>query len=107
MRNTELFKKYIAGLRKLETIEIALGKLGVDIMSLTDIYLDVYTPVLNMAFNAEQLEQIDWWLYDSPKGINGNPEKAVLWDSDGEEIDIRTEEKFYEYLQTVKEKPNA
>ena len=94
----ELFFKYIQALRKLYVIEEGIRRLGINLETYTEVLCGAYTPLLNAVFSKEQINTIDWWLYEQPKGINGNPAGDFMWSMSDEVIDVSDEYKLYKLL---------
>lgn len=64
-----------------------------DASSLSISHEDIVVKLLENMFNDKDI--ISWWLYDKDYGRN---EKLKMWDEFGNEIDLRTAEKLYDYL---------
>lgn len=100
--NKELFLEYVESLRKALKMQRVLRDVGVDIM---DGLIDQSHEFLKKSiWNKEQIENIDWWLYDCPNGIDGDNlggEWTTITFGDGSQLKIATAEQLYDYLETI------
>jgi len=68
--NKQSFEKIILNLQAARLRSREMYKLGVDLMQYEENYEHVITELFTAAFNTDQLEWIDWYLYEreSPNG---------------------------------------
>ena len=57
----------------------------------------VFDMLIKTNFNTIQREWIDWWLYDRMSPWGGRVNEA--YDEDGNEIDLSTPEKLWDFIQ--------
>lgn len=100
--NFHHFKGFIQGLRDTQRIDKDLSDLGVDINGLIGHFNKWTIPLSKLAFNEAQNDLINWWLFDAPHGLMGNPTECHMWEKDGTPIDLSDEWKLFVYLQTLK-----
>lgn len=67
--------------------------------SLSISHEDIVVELLKAIFNDED-NTISWWLYEKNYGTD---DRLKMWDKDGNEIDLSTPEKLYEYLLEAKD----
>lgn len=95
----ELFKQYIDGMREFHKREQELYKLGIDINELTGVINKTVLPLKSAVFTKSQSEELDWWLFDLPNAIDGEPVTEWSWvEVNGQRIELDTIEKFFAYL---------
>lgn len=99
--NKEAFVKYIEAEREEWNRYWDLCKLGVDIRN--GDYKPIQNIVLKIFLNHEQLDLLEWWFYDSPDGINGNPKEDCLFDENENPIAVQTPDALFDYLLTLGE----
>lgn len=97
--NKDAFSKYIQAERDELTRYFDLRKLGVDIR-LTEPPVNLAKFVFEIFWNDEQLDALEWWLYDAV-GIHANPAKDCLWDENDDPIDVSTPEKIFDYILSL------
>lgn len=62
--------------------------------SIVDGILDFVT----LEMGAAAGDDLSWWLYDAPNGIEGDCKRDHLWAADGTPIPCRTPAQLYDYL---------
>jgi len=103
----EEFTKWIEETRKYQKKVDELYKLGLDIIELAFQHPDNY--LLEFVFNKLQRDQISWWLYDCPNGIDAEkfkPEHThITWLENEEETGIYLDsiEALYNYISGLEQ----
>jgi len=81
MLSLEEFTEYIKAMQASDKAYDAVSDAGVDLMKFREVYC-LPTHILTKAvFNEAQLDTIEWWFYDCPKGITGKVVKkhAIIY----------------------------
>lgn len=94
----EQFTTYIEGMRETWLKTDQLYNLGLDLHEFLESLNAPIKPLTDAVFTEEQKELIEWWLFDAPRGIEKNPEKACMWDHDNTEIPLSNVPELYAYL---------
>jgi hypothetical protein len=86
--NKELFEEIILKLQLAQEKHHQLYKLGIDLMEFTEPYERIIDVLFQSHFNKDQLQWIDWYLYERTSFTkNGEPNQA--WKTvNGEQIEI-------------------
>ena len=92
------FQQYIDAMRELNRKEKALHVIGIDVGVLTDCYQDIASPLLHSLFTISQRDTLEWWLYDVPNGIEGNPNEVHMWKADDTPIPLLNEKQLYDFI---------
>lgn len=101
--NFEQFKKWIEAKREAQGRLSKLYELKVDLIDYQDTYAKIETILLEALFNADQVDVLSWWLYEAPSAIEAEPKAfAVVYEQNGQEIDLNGDQKFYDYLMSLK-----
>lgn len=103
MLTLEQFTAYIEALRASDKAYDAVNDAGVDLWKFREVYC-LPTHVLTKAvFNETQLDCLDWWLYDCPKGITGklDKKKAIIYLHGKPKWRLYTIEALYSYLMEL------
>lgn len=94
----ETFLKLIHTLTSVDDSYESLFKLGIDIIDyplFNEINSAIYD-VIKDIYGAEGLDWVEWWTYEK----SSNPElKAFVTNENGEDIEIRTIDDLYDYLE--------
>lgn len=100
----EQFEKLIEAFRSDERAFDTLKNVGINLIDFK-IYVDKILILLECVFNPEQLDYFEWWLFDVPNGIEGDPDprKQYVWDKDKNPIDVSTVPALYKFLETLEE----
>jgi hypothetical protein len=96
----DLFERYIAAKRAEWQLTGKLQALGICTIGFWDQIEEPENVLLEAVFNEAQRETLSWWLYESPNGIDGDPEKPHMWEIDGPPIYLRNARELWEYLRT-------
>jgi hypothetical protein len=75
LENKNLFVSIIERLRKDADISSKAYALGIDLLSYSPCSGEAVRSAFKLCFNDVQNDVIDWWLYDSPSGIQGFEKK--------------------------------
>jgi hypothetical protein len=73
--NKDTFEKIILNLQLAQKRSRELYKLGLDLMQIEETYEVVIDELFRAAFNTDQLEWINWFLYERD-GLRGDIDKA-------------------------------
>lgn len=96
------FTRYISLVRIAYIEEQKIRKMGIDMGQLAAHLESITKSLEHSIFNQYQLEMIEWWLYDTPKGIEKNSERTdLIRDRDKNPIMVRTPQELYDYLMTL------
>lgn len=98
-----VFTEYIKALQLSEQVFEKVRLAGVDLMPFTDIYSIPAHILTRAVFNAEQLDTLEWWLYDCPKGIMGkvDKKKAIIYIDKKPKWRLDTIEALHSYLMEL------
>jgi hypothetical protein len=103
MLTLEQFTAYIEALRASDKAYDAVSDAGVDLWKFRETYC-LPTHILTKAvFNEDQLDTLEWWLYDCPKGITGKVIKkhAIIYLHDKPKWRLYTIEALHSYLMEL------
>lgn len=103
MMKLELFNDFIQALRLLYEREREIKRLGADLCEFSNLLNNVTKPLIEALFREDQREIIDWWLYDCPSGIDGDPKVCHMWDEEDRPIHLRNAAELHAYLMNMKE----
>lgn len=103
MLSLDQFIEYIDALQVSDKAYDAVSDAGVDLWKFKETYC-LPTHILTKAiFNTEQLDTLEWWLYDCPKGITGKVDKkyAVIYMGEKPKWKLHTVEALHSYLMEL------
>lgn len=95
----EQFIEYIDAMRLHTKTLSAFYAAGVEIRD--DAHCAIFGPLqvlLDVVFSQNQMDTVDWWLFDRPKGIKDDPIEAHMWDAAGTPIPLLNAGELYDYL---------
>lgn len=103
MLSLEQFTEYIKALQASEKAYETVRVAGVDLMQFSEVYCTPAHVLTRAVFNAEQLDTLEWWLYDCPKGITGkvNKKKAVIYMNEKPKWKLYSVEALHSYLMEL------
>jgi hypothetical protein len=93
-QGVELFLRFVELHGKAGEKQDLLYKAGLDATNFTDDYYAMIRCVMHLAFTPEQVDWIDWWLYE-------RVEKAVTF-ADGTKRRLDTAEELWEFMHEGK-----
>jgi len=96
----DLFERYIAAKRAEWQLTRSLQAIGIDTIAFFEQYDEPENALLEAVFNEVQRETLSWWLYESPRGAEGDPAEPHMWEIDGPPIYLRNARELWEYLRT-------
>jgi hypothetical protein len=103
MLSLEQFTEYIKAMQASDKAYDAVSDAGIDLWKFKEIYC-LPTHILTKAvFEEDQLDTIEWWLYDCPKGITGKVLKkhAIIWMDNKPKWRLYTIEALHSYLMEL------
>lgn len=109
MLSLEQLTDYINALRDNHKTINGLYALGLDLINFCDAFRQPANILEAALLNKEQRSELDWWLYDSPNGIEGTPKASKYTEityPDGKVAKLHTINLLHQYLLTLEEKPN-
>ena len=83
----EFFKHH----KTIQENEALIHKAGLEIANFTDDYYQLSTAMMKCAFTEEQVEYIEWWLYE-------NVEKCVWLDKGKKRVSVETPEQLWTFI---------
>jgi hypothetical protein len=87
--NKQTFEALILKLQYLAERELALSRLGVDLLEYTDHYYFVINLLLESTFDEYQVGWINWFIYERPSLVkNGEANQAWKTLDDGTKVEI-------------------
>jgi hypothetical protein len=96
MTKREQFLKYMELVDNEHTRSWAINRLGVDLTEYSNVFHSMIECLMQIAFDEEQNNAINWWLYDAPK------DNKVITFTDGTKLNVDTPAKLWKYIQGLK-----
>jgi len=90
MSKKQHFLKYFELHKQIQENEELIHKGGIEIAEFTDEYYQLATTMMKCAFTEEQVEYIEWWLWEDVK--------KVVWLKDKTEVSVETPEELWDFI---------
>lgn len=107
MLSLEQLTEYINALRESWSQSQRIYRAGIDLANVGEV-LSKPAGVLERALlNKAQRDELSWWLYDTPNGIESTPKKnsftEITYTETGKKIQVHTIKLLHKYLLTLEE----